>query len=45
MGGYLSLPRAWRDRPDLAAGWVEQALGYVATLPPKQKKPKQAKPE
>jgi TfoX/Sxy family transcriptional regulator of competence genes len=44
MGGYLSLPPAWRTTPDVAAGWVEQARVYVAGLPPKQKKPKRVKP-
>ncbi len=44
MGGYLSLPRAWRASPGVAAGWVERAREYVATLPPKQKKPKKPGP-
>ena len=44
MGGYLSLPRGWRATPDVAAGWVERAHGYVAALPPKQKKPRPGKP-
>jgi TfoX/Sxy family transcriptional regulator of competence genes len=44
MGGYLTLPRAWRASPELAAGWVARAHGYVATLPPKQKKPARKKP-
>ena len=44
MGGYLSLPRAWRSTPGVAAGWVEQAFAHVAALPPKKKKkPKPAK--
>lgn len=43
MGGYLSLPRAWRDTPGVAAGWVEQALAYVTALPPRKKKPKPAR--
>jgi TfoX/Sxy family transcriptional regulator of competence genes len=38
MGGYISLPARWRGTPDVAAGWVERALGYVATLPPKTAK-------
>ena len=42
MGGYLSLPRAWRASPVVAAGWIERARDYVATLPPKQKKPRAA---
>jgi TfoX/Sxy family transcriptional regulator of competence genes len=44
MGGYLTLPRAWRASPELAAGWVARAHGYAATLPPKQKKPARKKP-
>ena len=42
MGGYLSLPAAWRASPGLAAGWVERALSHVSTLPPKARKPKRA---
>ncbi len=40
MGGYLSLPPAWRDDADLAAQWVEKAYAHVSSLPPKVKKPK-----
>ena len=40
MGGYTSLPVAWRSSPDLAASWVERALSHVSTLPPKVKKAK-----
>lgn len=43
MGGYISLPGAWRDAPDLAARWVERALTHVSSLPPKVKKPKPAR--
>jgi TfoX/Sxy family transcriptional regulator of competence genes len=43
MGGYISLPEAWRGAPDLAAGWVERALTHVSSLPPKVKKPKAAR--
>jgi len=43
MGGYLSMPSAWRDSPELAAAWVRRALTFVATMPPKQAKPKAAK--
>jgi TfoX/Sxy family transcriptional regulator of competence genes len=39
MGGYLSLPLAWRDQPGTAADWMDKALLYVRTFPPKQKKP------
>ncbi len=44
MGGYLSLPLAWREDPELAAGWVSQALSHVSSLPPKIKKPAKRKP-
>jgi TfoX/Sxy family transcriptional regulator of competence genes len=40
MGGYLSLPAAWRATPEEAARWVERALTHVSTLPPKVKKTK-----
>lgn len=39
MGGYLSLPPSWVDRPELATAWVSRALDHVSTLPPKVKKP------
>jgi TfoX/Sxy family transcriptional regulator of competence genes len=45
MGGYLSLPPAWRDSPELAADWVSRALSFVTSIPPKKAKPaKSAKP-
>src|SRR5690242_485126 len=40
MGGYLSLPPAWRSTPEQAAPWVERALSHVRGMPPKVKKPK-----
>jgi TfoX/Sxy family transcriptional regulator of competence genes len=43
MGGYLSLPAAWRSTPGAAAGWVDRALAHVRSLPPKATKPKAAK--
>jgi TfoX/Sxy family transcriptional regulator of competence genes len=43
MGGYLSLPPAWRDSPELAADWVNRALAFVGAMPPKVAKPKTAK--
>jgi len=43
MGGYTSLPQAWRAQPDVAAGWVAKALTHVSALPPKVSKPKKAK--
>jgi TfoX/Sxy family transcriptional regulator of competence genes len=39
MGGYTSLPGAWRATPDIAAGWVDRALTHVRSLPPKARKP------
>ena len=43
MGGYTSLPEAWRTEPDLAARWVERAFSHVSSLPPKA--PKARKPK
>jgi TfoX/Sxy family transcriptional regulator of competence genes len=43
MGGYLSLPPAWRDSPQLAADWMDRALAFVSAMPPKAAKPKTAK--
>ena len=43
MGGYTSMPGAWRATPDVAASWVERALSHVSTLPPKVKKAKTAR--
>ena len=40
MSGYLTLPAAWRANPDVAASWVERALAYVQSMPPKARKPK-----
>lgn len=45
MGGYLSLPPAWRESPELAADWVNRALTFVSAMPAKVAKPKAAKPE
>src|SRR5581483_5978025 len=42
MGGYTSLPAAWRASPEVAADWVERALSHVAAMPPKVKKPRKA---
>src|SRR5262249_25932555 len=33
MGGYTSLPGAWRATPEVAAQWVERALAHVRTMP------------
>src|SRR5215813_1275527 len=38
MGGYVSLPAAWKDQPETAADWVARALDYVQTFPPKERK-------
>ena len=45
MGGYLSLPVAWRDSSELAAKWVARAQAHVGAMPPKKAKPaKKARP-
>ena len=38
MGGYVSLPAAWREDADMAARWVDKARAHVSSLPPKAKK-------
>ncbi|MGO9083296.1 MAG: aminotransferase class I/II-fold pyridoxal phosphate-dependent enzyme, partial [Streptosporangiaceae bacterium] len=42
MGGYLSLPAAWRSDPEAAAPWVAAALEHARSLPLKVKKQKRA---
>ena len=37
MGGYVSLPPAWRGDPQ-ATQWVSRALDFVAAMPPKNPK-------
>jgi TfoX/Sxy family transcriptional regulator of competence genes len=44
MGGYLSLPPAWRDDPGLASDWVGRALTHVSAMPPKKAKPRGKSP-
>jgi TfoX/Sxy family transcriptional regulator of competence genes len=39
MGGYLSLPPAWRADPDRAADWVGRALSHVGAMPAKAPTP------
>jgi TfoX/Sxy family transcriptional regulator of competence genes len=39
MSGYVTLPADWRGRPERAEPWIEEALAYVGSLPPKAKKP------
>ncbi len=41
MGGYLSLPIDMNDEQALA--WINRAHDYVATLPPKVRKPPKTK--
>jgi TfoX/Sxy family transcriptional regulator of competence genes len=40
MGGYVSLPAAWRAKPERAEPWVESALAHVGAMPPKKPKAK-----
>ena len=44
MGGYLSLPEAWRKTPVKARPWIEKSLAYVSTLPAKAAKTAANKP-
>ena len=38
MGGYVTLPAAWRATPDEAELWVARSLAQIGALPPKVKK-------
>jgi TfoX/Sxy family transcriptional regulator of competence genes len=38
MGGYVTIPAAWRSNPDAAEQWVTRSFTTVAALPPKKKK-------
>lgn len=40
MRGYVLLPPGWRDRPEPTRRWVDRALEFAATLPPKEPKKK-----
>ena len=43
MTGYTMLPEAWRGDARQAGRWVETALTFGRSLPPKAPKPKKAK--
>lgn len=45
MGGYVSLPEAWKDDPDRLREWIDVALEQVGRMPPKEKKPRKAAPK
>jgi TfoX/Sxy family transcriptional regulator of competence genes len=38
MGGYLSVPTNWAERPELVAEWVGKAFEQVSALAPKAPK-------
>jgi hypothetical protein len=38
MGGYVTLPAAWRSNREAVDLWVGKSLATVATLPPKKKR-------
>ena len=38
MGGYVSLPAAWRGKPAKNTTWVAKALDHVGAMPPKAPK-------
>ena len=40
MGGYVTLPSAWRNDPANAEPWVAKALNHVGALAPKVRKKK-----
>lgn len=39
MKGYVIVPESLRDTPEALRGWITRSLDYVASLPPKEKKP------
>jgi hypothetical protein len=47
MGGYTGLPEVWNEEGDgddtRARAWAEKALGYIASLPPKEPKEPKAR--
>ncbi|MEA2828549.1 MAG: hypothetical protein QOG43_2988 [Actinomycetota bacterium] len=40
MGGYVTLPSAWRTAPAEADPWIAKSLAWVGARPPKAKKKK-----
>ncbi len=40
MGGYVTLPSAWRATPAEAEPWIATSLALIGALPPKVKKGK-----
>jgi TfoX/Sxy family transcriptional regulator of competence genes len=40
MGGYVTLPSAWRETPAEADPWVAKAVARAGALPPKATKKK-----
>ncbi len=45
MGGYVSLPEAWKSDPERLREWIGVALEQVGRMPPKEKKPRKSTPE
>lgn len=45
MGGYVSLPPSFRQRPEVAAEWIDKARAYVGAMPPKKAKHKAPGPK
>ncbi|WP_348789171.1 TfoX/Sxy family protein [Leifsonia sp. NPDC080035] len=44
MGGYVSLPEAWKDDPDRLREWIGVALEQVGRMPAKEKKTRKSAP-
>jgi TfoX/Sxy family transcriptional regulator of competence genes len=40
MGGYVTVPAAWRMAPSEADPWIARSLEMVGAMPPKAKKAK-----
>ena len=40
MKEYVVVPPSWHVRPEIVERWVSRSLGWVAAMPPKQRKPR-----
>jgi TfoX/Sxy family transcriptional regulator of competence genes len=43
MTGYVVVPAAWREQPEILTGWIDRSLAWAERLSPKEPKPKKAR--
>jgi hypothetical protein len=43
MGGYVTLPAAWRSMPERSEPWITRSLDHVGAFPAKQRSPRKSK--